>query len=161
MSFFEGASETVHDQMSFYDRRSLDDTLVEAATGAGARLAGVTFTDRSVLAGRHTATRAFNQGIPPYRTLLNDLARGNTDVDPAQLRFKPPVGEAPPRVEAFFATFAERWNGVLASAGELRSAEAAKGLAQALFACEQRSQQGLGVGHSLMATVVVERPAAG
>jgi SAM-dependent methyltransferase len=160
MSFFEGANETVHDQMSFYDRHSLDDALVEAATGAGARLAGVTFTDRSVLVGRHTATRAFNQGIPPYRTLLNELARGNTDVDPAQLRFEPPpAGEAPTRVEAFFATFAERWNGVLASAGQARSADQAKRLAQALFACEQQSQQGLGAGHSLMATVVVERPA--
>ncbi|MDT7805353.1 MAG: hypothetical protein QOI78_8786 [Actinomycetota bacterium] len=161
MSFFEGASETVEDRMSFYDRRSLDDTLVEAATGAGARLSAVTFTDRSVLAGRHTATRAFNQGIPPYRTLLNDLARGNTGVSAAQLRFEPPAAEAPPRVEAFFATFAERWNGVLASAGQPRSPEQAKRLAQALFACEQQSQQGLGVGHSLMATVLVERPAAG
>lgn len=161
MSFFEGASETVHDQMSFYDRRSLDDALVEAATGAGARLAGVTFTDRSIVVGRHTATRAFNQEIPPYRTLLNELARGDTGVDPAQLRLEPPVGEAPPRVEAFFAKFAERWNGILVSAGEERSPDQAKRLAQTLFACEQQSQQGLGVGHSLMATVVVERPTAG
>ncbi|WP_326949033.1 class I SAM-dependent methyltransferase [Amycolatopsis sp. NBC_01307] len=161
MSFFEGANETVHDQMSFYDRGSLDDALVQAAIGAGARLGAVTFTDRSVLVGRHTATRAFNQAIPPYRTLLNELARGATDVAPAQLRFTPPAGEVPSRVEAFFAAFAERWNGVLAAAGELRSPEQAKRLAQALFACEQQSQQGLGVGHSLMATVVVERPAGG
>jgi SAM-dependent methyltransferase len=162
MSFFEDATETLHDQMSFFDRRSLDEALVEAATRAGARLGGTTFTDRSVLAGRHTATRSFNPAIPPYRTLLNELARGNTDVVPAQLRFEPPAGHAPRQVELFFAAFAERWNRIIATAARdgqgLPSAEHAKQLATALFACEQQAQQGLGVGHSLMATVVVERP---
>ncbi|GAB3164028.1 hypothetical protein GCM10027258_85080 [Amycolatopsis stemonae] len=164
MSFFEEATETIHDQMSFYDRRSLDETLVEAATRARARLSRLTFTDRSILVGRHTATLAFNPAIPPYRTLLNDLARGATDVDPARLRLRPPAEPAPRHIEAFFATFAGRWNDVVAaSVGDgrgLRSADQAKALAKALFACEQQTQQGLGVGHSLMATVVVERATA-
>lgn len=162
MSFFEDATETLHDRMSFFDRGSLDEVLVEAATRAGARLSGTTFTDRSVLAGRHTATRSFNPAIPPYRTLLNELARGNTDVVPAQLRFEPPAEPAPRQVELFFAAFAERWNRILTTAARdgqgLSSAEHAKQLATALFACEQQVQQGLGVGHSLIATVVVERP---
>lgn len=157
MSFFENATETLHDRMSFFDRGSLDAALVEAAALAGARLGATTFTDRSVLAGRHTATRSFNPAIPPYRTLLNDLARGNTDVAPAQLRFEPPDGPAPRPVERFFATFAEGWNRILAAAA-VPSAEHAKQLATALFAWEQQAQQGLGAGHSLMATVVVERP---
>lgn len=159
MSFFEGATETLHDQMSFYDRGSLQETILEAATRADVRLKSVRFTDRSILVGRHTATLAFNRAIPPYRTLLNALARGNTDIEPAQLRFQPPAGQAPRQVETFFATFADRWNEtVTASAGDgLRSAEHAKLLAKALFDCEQQAQQGLGVGHSLMATVVVER----
>ncbi|MCR6488421.1 class I SAM-dependent methyltransferase [Amycolatopsis sp. OK19-0408] len=164
MSFFEGAGETLHDQMSFFDRRSLDETLVEAATRAGARLCGTTFTDRSILAGRHTATLAFTKAIPPYRTLLNELARGTADVDPARLRFQVPEGEAPQSVERFFAAFAERWNQTITtSVGDgpgLRSPEHAKQLADALFECEQQVQQGLGVGHSLIANVVVERPTA-
>jgi SAM-dependent methyltransferase len=161
MSFFEDATETIHDQMSFYDRRSLDETLIEAATRARARLCGLTFTDRSILVGRHTATLAFNQAIPPYRSLLNELARGNTEIDPAHLRIRPPAGHAPRRVETFFTAFADRWNAAItASAGDgrgLRSAEHAKLLAKALFACEQQTQQGLGVGHSLIATAVIER----
>lgn len=161
MSFFEGATETIHDQMSFYDRRSLDETLVEAASRAGARLSRLTYTDRSILVGRHTATLAFNPAIPPYRKLLNELARGATDLDPAHLLLAPPTQPAPAPISAFFARFADRWNDAVGvSTGEgrgLRSAEQAKSLAATLFACEQQAQQGLGVGHSLMATVVVER----
>ncbi|MEU0797571.1 class I SAM-dependent methyltransferase [Amycolatopsis sp. NPDC005961] len=157
MSFFEDATETLHDRMSFFDRGSLDAALVEAAIRARARLSGTTFTDRSILAGRHTATLAFNPAIPPYRTLLNELARGTTDVDLARLRFEPPTGTAPRPVELFFAAFAERWNRIIAS-GDLRSPDHAKQLATSLFAWEQQAQQGLGTGHSLMATVVVERP---
>jgi hypothetical protein len=70
-----------------------------------------------------------------------------------------PAGHAPRKVETFFATFADRWNETVTAPARdgLRSAEHGKLLAKALFDCEQQTQQGLGVGHSLMATVVVER----
>ncbi|WP_410646478.1 class I SAM-dependent methyltransferase [Amycolatopsis sp. cmx-4-54] len=159
MSFFEDATETIHDQMSFFDRRSLDAALISAAANAGARLTDLTFTDRSIVVGRHTATLTFNEAIPPYRSLLNDLARGRTDVNPGDLVLRNPAGRAPAQVQGFFALLTDRWNTIVtqstrATSG-LTSPQHARLLAESLLVCEQELQQGLGVGHSLVATAVV------
>lgn len=155
MTFFEDTTERLAQQMTFHDRSSLSAAIAAAARKAGPRPAELDFTDRSILVGRHSATRAFNTSIPPYRTLINDLARDSPSVSPRELHFEPPTAGAPPEILDFFRTFAGSWNEVLdqAAAG---SGERARALASALLRCETRAQRGLGVGHSLTATVIID-----
>ncbi len=144
--------------MTFFDRRSLG-AVIEAATDAAGVPAAVTFTDRSVLAGRHTTTRTFNPDIPPYRTLLNELARGYARVRPDELLFDPPERGAPDDVLAFFRDWAREWNDVVREFGDpnaIVEGERAERLATRLLEHERHHQRGLGAGHSLTATVVLD-----
>lgn len=159
MSFFEDTAERLEQPMTFYDRPALAAAIGAAADAAGVRPEAVTYTDRSVLVGRHTATRTFNPGIPAYRTLVNDLVRGTNPVRPRDLRFDPPTAGAPADVLAFFADWARDWNALLDAAGDpdapLPAGPAAE-LATALLRHERHRQAGLGAAHSLTATVVVD-----
>lgn len=159
MSFFEDVPEPIEETMTFYDRASLGALIDTAARGAGIEPVEVTYTDRSVLVGRHTATRSFNPAIPPYRTLVNELARGTTTVTTDRLRFTAPTTGAPQPVLDFFRTWGERWNDLLERPGRTGTLPpgAARELATALLEHETLAAgRGLGTGHSLTATVVVD-----
>ncbi|MFN2479595.1 MAG: class I SAM-dependent methyltransferase [Pseudonocardiaceae bacterium] len=155
MTFFEDTTERLEQQMTFFDRASLGEAIAGAARSAGAQLAELGFTDRSILAGRHTATRAFNPSIPPYRTLINDLARDPSSVSLRELYFEPPTVGGPPEILHFFRTLAGSWNELLDQAAT-GSGQRIRALASALLRCETREQRGLGVGHSLTATVIID-----
>jgi SAM-dependent methyltransferase len=155
MTFFEDTTERLEQQMTFFDRTSLGDAIAAAARGTGAQPAELGFTDRSILVGRHTATRAFNPAIPPYRTLVNDLARDPSSVSLPELYFEPPTAGAPPEILHFFRALAGSWNELLDQAAT-GSGKRIRALASALLRCETREQRGLGVGHSLTATVIID-----
>nr|WP_246221350.1 class I SAM-dependent methyltransferase [Phytoactinopolyspora mesophila] len=162
MTFLEDTSERLEQPMTFYDRPALNSAIAEAAQRAAVPRVDVSFTDRSILVGRHTATRAFNPSIPPYRTLVNDLARGSSTVAPADLAFDPPTVGAPDEILGFFHVLAARWNKLLEEAvpatGEVAGDDPAA-LAADLLQAEMDEQRGLGTGHSLTATVVVDATA--
>ncbi len=158
MSFFAGGGEAISEPMTFYGRAELDATVDAALAGSGARLVSRTAVDRSVLVGRHTATGTFHPSVPRFRTLLNDLVRDPSRVDPDDLRFTPATEGAPEEALAWLRGFADRWNGVLEpyrGAGPLAGAEAAR-LAGTLLGLERAAGPGLGVGHSLTMTLVAE-----
>lgn len=154
MTFFEDTTERLEQQMTFFDRTSLGEAIAAAARSAGAQPAELNFTDRSILVGRHTATGAFNPSIPPYRTLINDLVRDPSRVSLRELYFEPPRAGAPPEILHFFRTLAGSWNEMLDQAAN--SGKGIRALASALLRCETREQRGLGVGHSLTATVIID-----
>jgi hypothetical protein len=154
MTFFEDTTERLEQQMTFFDRTSLGEAIAAAARSAGAQPAELNFTDRSILVGRHTATGAFNPSIPPYRTLINDLVRDPSSVSLRELYFEPPRAGAPPEILHFFRTLAGSWNEMLDQAAN--SGKGIRALASALLRCETREQRGLGVGHSLTATVIID-----
>lgn len=159
MSFFEDTAEHLEQPMTFYDRPALASAIAAAADAAGVRPETVTYADRSVLVGRHTATRTFNPDIPPYRTLVNDLVRAENPVRPRDLRFTPPTAGAPADVLAFFAAWARDWNALLDASGDPDTSlppDRGIELATALLQQERHRQAGLGAGHSLTATVVVD-----
>jgi SAM-dependent methyltransferase len=155
MTFFEDTTERLEQQMTFFDRTSLGEAIAAAARSTGAQPAELDFTDRSILVGRHTATRAFNPSIPPYRTLINDLARDPSSVSLPELYFEPPTAGAPPEILHFFRTLAGSWNELLDQAAT-GPGKRMRALASALLGCETREQRGLGVGHSLTATVIID-----
>lgn len=159
MSFFEDTAEHLEQPMTFYDRPALGAAIAAAADAAGVRPEAVTYTDRSVLVGRHTATRTFNPDIPAYRTLVNDLVRAAAPVRPRDLRFTPPETGAPADILEFFATWARDWNALVDAAGDPDTplpADRGAELATALLRHERHRQAGLGAGHSLTATVIVD-----
>ncbi|WP_297827559.1 trans-aconitate 2-methyltransferase [Mycobacterium sp.] len=155
MTFFEDTTERLEQQMTFFDRTSLGEAIAAASRSTGAQPAELGFTDRSILVGRHTATRAFNPAIPPYRTLVNDLARDPSSVSLPELYFEPPTAGAPPEILHFFRALAGSWNELLDQAAT-GSGKRMRALASALLRCETREQRGLGVGHSLTATVIID-----
>ncbi|TDN77354.1 MULTISPECIES: class I SAM-dependent methyltransferase [Pseudonocardia] len=159
MSFFAGGGDAISEPMTFYSRPALDAVVDAARDGSGARIVTRSAVDRSVLVGRHTATGSFHPGVPRFRTLVNDLLRDPGRVRPADLRFTPATGGAPADVLAWLARFATRWNRALEPyperAGALDDAAAAR-LAHALLELEREAGPGLGVGHSLTMTLVVE-----
>ncbi|HVR00293.1 MAG TPA: class I SAM-dependent methyltransferase [Mycobacterium sp.] len=154
MTFFEDTTERLEQQMTFFDRTSLGEAIAAAARSAGAQPAELNFTDRSILVGRHIATGAFNPLIPPYRTLINDLVRDPSSVSLRELYFEPPRAGAPPEILHFFRTLAGSWNEMLDQAAN--SGKGIRALASALLRCETQEQRGLGVGHSLTATVIID-----
>lgn len=158
MSFFAGGGEAISEPMTFYGRAELDATVDAALAGSGARLVSRTAVDRSVLVGRHTATGTFHPSVPRFRTLVNDLVRDPSRVDPDDLHFVPATEGAPVEVLDWLRGFADRWNGVLEpyrGVGPLPGPDAAR-LADALLALERSAGPGLGVGHSLTMTLVAE-----
>lgn len=158
MTFFEDTEQRIVEPMTFFSRDSLGEVITGAADSVGAAVK-TAFTDRSVLVGRHTATRAFNASIPPYRSLLNELFDGVRPVAVGDLVFTPPDNEAPDPVAEFFKDWATRWNGLVhevAAGADLLQGEVATDLAARLLRFERDGQRGLGAGHSLTATVFVD-----
>ncbi|MDN5914405.1 MAG: class I SAM-dependent methyltransferase [Pseudonocardia sp.] len=158
MSFFAGGGEHIEEPMTFYDRTSLDRVVAGAAATTGARITRRAHTDRSVLLGRHTATGTFHPGVPRFRSLVNALVRDPEGVRAEQLHFTPAVDGAPDAVLAHLAAFARRWNATLEPfVGRALSDSDAARLADGLLTCERDAAgAGLGVGHSLTATLLVE-----
>ncbi|ANY05136.1 class I SAM-dependent methyltransferase [Pseudonocardia sp. HH130630-07] len=158
MSFFAGGGATISEPMTFYGRDRLDACVDAALPGTGARVVSRTAVDRSVLVGRHTATGSFHPEVPRFRTLVNDLVRAPHRVCPDDLAFVPATSGAPAEVLTWLAGFADRWNAVLrpwAGARGLDDADGAR-LAHALLDLERAAGPGLGVGHSLTMTLIVE-----
>ncbi|MCD2188018.1 class I SAM-dependent methyltransferase [Actinomycetospora soli] len=157
MSFFQGAGDDpVAAPMSTHSRWSIDAAVLEADVP----LAALEFHDRAVTVGRHTSTGAFRPGLPDYRGLVNALYDGDTAVDLTDLRLDPPSGPAPDEVLTFFAAFAALWNARLDRAVEQeaalgRTSSGRRVLAADLCSLEHGAAPGLGVGHSLIALIVV------
>ncbi|GLZ51480.1 methyltransferase domain-containing protein [Actinomycetospora sp. NBRC 106378] len=157
MSFFQGAGDDpVAAPMSTHTRWSIDAAVLEADVP----LAALEFHDRAITVGRHTSTAAFHPGLPDYRGLVNALYDGDVELDLTELALRPPSGTAPAEVEAFFAAFAALWNARLDRAIEQeaalgRSPSRRRVLAADLCALEHGAAPGLGVGHSLIALIVV------
>ncbi|WP_031467022.1 class I SAM-dependent methyltransferase [Sciscionella sediminilitoris] len=153
MTFFEGESAPAGEPMTFLAGEDFAAVVRNAASSAGVRLADTRFTDRSVLLGRHTATRTFNPHIPPYRKLVNDLHSGTETGGFERLFFDPPRKGAPPAVLEFFTELASRWNGIVRAA--IDQEQPGTALAEELLRCERDNRSGLGVGHSLIASMRV------
>ncbi len=163
MSFFVTDQELTATPMTTYGGSELADLVRTAASQAGCDLDRVTLTDRSIVIGRHTATGEYTPGLRPYRQLVNDLADVDVLVDLEALRLSDlDLTGGPEEVGTFFAAFTARWDGTLE-----RAAAAARGrpadevaaqlqppLAEELRRLERDAQPGLGVAHSLTATVV-------
>ena len=163
MSFFATDRDVTSTPMSTYGGTELERLLRVAADAAGCHLDRIALVDRSIVVGRHTATGEYTPGLRNYRQLVNDLVDPETAVDLAALRLGDvPLRAGPTPVHAFFERFAARWDARLtaasAAAAGVREARVAAvlqpALAHELLQLELESQPGLGVGHSLTATVV-------
>ncbi|WP_329063572.1 hypothetical protein [Amycolatopsis sp. NBC_01480] len=64
------------------------------------------------------------------------------------------------QIASFFGVLVQQWNHIIDAStrmtGHIETPHHAK-LLDLLFECEQQIQQGLGVGHSLIGTAIVER----
>lgn len=163
MSFFQSEEEGGFADMSFHSADSLAQAINAAASRAGCPAPRIEFADRSIMVGRHTATAEYNEGLPPYRTLVNGLYDGTTDVPIDELRFAVELDEgAPPQVLDFFDSFSRAWDTLLedtipARSGPIPSASVGQPmLADGLCHLEASLQPGLGVGHSLTALAYIE-----
>lgn len=162
MSFFHGAGEDndIAAPMTFYSRHSLHEAILQAKNDSGVGLASVDYYDRSVMVGRHTSTGTFNPSLPRYRTLINSLYKGDTELDLDELRLTPPGNERPnDDVSQFFDTFASLWNTRLHSTRRCEqhigaTSETRRRLANNLRSLEHGAQQGLGTAHSLIAVAI-------
>jgi SAM-dependent methyltransferase len=163
MSFFATDRDVSSTPMSTYGGQELEELLSAAADAARCRLDRIALVDRSIVVGRHTATGEYTPGLRNYRQLVNDLADADTLVDLHELRLGDlALPDGPTPVHAFFERFAARWDERLTAASTAAAgvadarvaAELQPALARELRSLELTSQPGLGVGHSLTATVV-------
>ncbi len=163
MSFFATDQELGSTPMSTYGGAELEELVREAAEVADCDLERIELVDRSLVVGRHTATGEYTPGLRNYRQLLNDLADPDRLVDLAALRLADlELPDAPEAVTRFFTGFVARWDARLDLAETQRqghrdsevAAVLQPALAEDLKALELAAQPGLGVGHSLTATVV-------
>lgn len=84
MNFFYDTEWPPTREMGFYTPGQLDCILAAALTEElRGRLTEVTFVDRSVFAGRHTTTCAYNPQLPRIRTIVNAVLAGDTAAVPA------------------------------------------------------------------------------
>ena len=160
MSFFSGDAEVPDSPMTFWGSQELIGCIASAARAARVTVNSVSFVDRSIMVGRHTATRDFNRNIPAYRSLVNNLFEGKSDVKSADLFFPAQLPIGPTAVAAFQQDFHRRWNSVVdqMSQGSVYvPRRVMRYLAEALCSLEHRLSPGLGVGHSLSAIVTVDQ----
>jgi SAM-dependent methyltransferase len=156
MTFFQESTEAVGAEMTFHSRESLDAAIRTACDAGGLVVDHLDYYDRSIMVGRHTATRTFNKSIPAYRLLINRLYEGDCDLDLGELRLGAIDNVAPAYVSTFFDAFREAWNGRITSALDLEHAlgtpspMSRRGLAEKLCALEYGLQPGFGSGHSLI-----------
>ena len=118
MSFFASSAKVPPFLMTFYDSKDLKRIICNAAMEAGCHLRGVDFFDRSIMVGRHTSTREFNQRIPRFRNLVNSLLTPDSTTDLRQLLFDCKLGSAPEEVISFFERFSTAWNRLVQKASE-------------------------------------------
>lgn len=153
MTFFEAERKPQGTPMTFLSSARFGELITNAARRAGVSLPWLDFVDRSVLLGRHTATGTFNPELPAYRRMVNELSAGEP-VEFERLLFQAPESGAPAEVLEFFTGFAERWNTAVHTAIEEGAAPSA--LAESLLRCERETRGGIGAGHSLIASMLVE-----
>jgi len=163
MSFFVTDQELTATPMTTYGGDELAAVVRTAADRVGCQLDRIDLADRSIVVGRHTGTGEYTPGLRPYRQLLNDLADVDIEVELDQLRLGDlDLTGGPTEVGAFFAGFSDRWD---ATVDRARAAAAGRPpgevagvlqprLAEELRRLEISAQAGLGVAHSLTATVV-------
>ncbi|RSO40600.1 hypothetical protein DMH15_14665 [Streptomyces sp. WAC 06725] len=160
MSFFQSDQQAQDVPMTFWDAHQLNACISASAAQAGCRVERRQLFDRSIMVGRHTATGHFNPGLPPYRTLINQLETGAM-VPPEQLLAPRVPDDSPEVVRAFFGRFRAQWNAVVEAAStqdrrrRLPPDIAGPMIARGLRAVEHRLACGLGVGHSLTAVITV------
>lgn len=163
MSFFDTDQHTTSTPMSTYSGSDLDALVRTAAEAAGCDLASIELVDRSLVVGRHTATGEYTPGLRNYRQLINQLTDPDRLVALDDLRLGDlALPRAPGPVLRFFDRFVSRWDAridraAVASRGRTDTEVAGTlqpALAADLNALELAEQPGLGVGHSLTATVV-------
>ncbi|HSK40690.1 MAG TPA: class I SAM-dependent methyltransferase [Arenibaculum sp.] len=118
MSFFVSDQQVDHTPMTVYGASDLQAVILGAARSADIRIRGIEYLDRSILVGRHSATLEFNPGIPPYRTLVNALARADGSVAFQDMLFNPESLPGPSHVRCFFGSFAKCWNTLVAEAAD-------------------------------------------
>jgi len=166
MSFFSTDHDVTATPMSTYGGPELETLVRTAAAVAGCQLDRVALVDRSIVVGRHTATGEYTPGLRNYRRLVNELADVEVLVDLAELRLADlALPDGPAEVRTFFQRFAADWDARLTAASTAAAgvpdgrvaAELQPALARELLLLEQGSQPGLGLGHSLTATVVTAR----
>jgi SAM-dependent methyltransferase len=156
MTFFQESTEAVGAEMTFHSRASLDAAIRTACSEGGLVVEHLDYYDRSIMVGRHTATRTFNKAIPAYRLLINRLYEGDCELDLAELTLDPVPDDAPGYVSTFFDAFRAAWNARIRSAREQEHALGApsplsrRSLAEKLCALEYGLQPGFGSGHSLI-----------
>ena len=156
MSFFVGGDSLGPATMTFHDSNSLQAAVREATTKSGCTVRNFRCFDRSISVGRHMTTGEFNGGLPDFRTRINQLYEANPDMASCLegLRFPDHLPDTCPRhVADFFATYSSAWNYLLESAP---SRVAATDTAEALRRLELAMQPGLGVGHTLIASAVIQ-----
>jgi len=161
MSFFQSDADSGFTDMSFYSAESLSRVISKAATSAGCSVPRIEFADRSIMVGRHTATTEYDDRLPPYRKLVNDLYNDTIDVPIEELRFAVELDkDAPPQSLEFFDSFSSTWNTLLDNTIALKDLPSASVgqpmLADGLRHLEANLQSGLGVGHSLTALAYVQ-----
>ncbi|HYW20988.1 MAG TPA: class I SAM-dependent methyltransferase [Nodularia sp. (in: cyanobacteria)] len=121
MSFLaEAADSQTPMSMTCYYAPELTQLFDEAAKQSGCEILSLDFYDRSIMVGRHTTTNEYNPYIPAYRELVNSLYELEA-TDLQKLLLNCPLPDAPQPVKAFFATFAQEWNALIATAAQLRS----------------------------------------
>lgn len=157
MTFFKNSAPPIRDEMTHFGHQELSMLITSAASAAGVRIDDAVFTDRSVAVGRHTSTGEFNSTIPPYRDLVNSLLRGDNTVDIQDLKLPDMHSDsAPHAVNVFFDHYTRRWNDRVAAHATAHSTQNTRALGLALAALETEQRPGLGIGHSLSATVTID-----
>lgn len=163
MSFFATDHEADATDMTTYDGESLRHLILKSAQHAGVHAHHLGLTDRSIMVGRHTMTGEYTPGLPQWRTHVNALHDNTQPCDLAQLLCTLDLPDTPEPIRAFFTSFLHRWNDTVMRAQHAIAAsndpekwrEVQPQLFTDLLQLEHNAQQGLGVGHSLTAVVVV------
>lgn len=161
MSFFVETPEVPVFPMTFYSRDDLNRVIGNGAfEHLGRRAERIVYWDRSVFAGRHTATGRYNSRFPKIRSLVNALASSD-DSNPTNIARElrlvhrdADLGNAP--VPAHIANHLKgrfrAWNAAVDLIEDGRMSAAAA--CEALRAAEQLAQsEGVGAAHSLTACV--------
>ena len=118
MSFVKDGKEQKPMVMTTSYAPELRQIAEEAAQKENCEIQGMEFSDRSIMAGRHTSTLEYNPHIPPYRELINSLYNSERTTDFQELLFTSPLPEAPSEVHEFFAKFSQMWNQLVKEAAD-------------------------------------------
>lgn len=118
MSFVKDGKEQKPMVMTTSYAPELREIAEEAAQKENCEISGIEFSDRSIMAGRHTLTLEYNPHIPPYREVINSLYSSERTTDFQELIFTSPLPEAPSEVHEFFGKFSRMWNQLVKEAAD-------------------------------------------